>query len=79
MEWLNWCPFCGGKPTTDVMVVQSGSDMDLVDFRIVCQGCGTYKTARLKIVRNCTFEEVESAMRKAGEAWNTRWVTDDGS
>jgi len=72
---LKPCPFCGGLPTTEVRVTQKGGDTDNVDFSVVCSNCGTYKIARLKIVKAAVFLDVDCAMEKAIKAWNMRVQT----
>ena len=69
---LKICPFCGSFPTTEVRVTQMGGGEDHIDFTVKCLGCGTYKTARLKINKTCMFFDVRNAMSEALEAWNRR-------
>jgi len=72
MSELKRCPFCGGLPTTEVVVKQMRSDTDYVDFSVMCVDCGTFKTVRLKIAKKAVFMDVEKAMSQAIEAWNKR-------
>ena len=72
MEELKPCPFCGGIATTEVRVTQMGGETDNVDFTVVCNECGTYKTMRLKIAKKAVFLDVAKAMTQAIEAWNRR-------
>lgn len=72
MSELKRCPFCGGLPTTEVRVTQMSSDIDSVDFSVVCVDCRTFKTVRLKIAKKSVFMDVEKAMLQTIEAWNKR-------
>lgn len=72
MSELKRCPFCGGLPKTEVRVTQMGVITDDVDFGIVCEDCGTFKTVRLKINKKAVFMDVEKVMSQAIEAWNKR-------
>ena len=72
MTELKRCPFCGGLPTTEVRVAQMSSNIDNVDFSVVCVDCGTFKTIRLKIAKKAVFMDVEKAMSQTIEAWNRR-------
>lgn len=72
MNELKRCPFCGGLPTTEVRVTQMSSDTDNVDFSVVCEDCGTFKTVRLKIAKKTVFMDVEKAMLQVIETWNKR-------
>lgn len=72
MSELKRCPFCGLSPRTEVRVTQMGGDTDNIDFSIVCEECGTFKTIRLKIAKRACFLDVEISMEKAINAWNQR-------
>ena len=77
MDELKLCPFCGGIATTEVRVTQMGGETDNVDFTVVCNECGTYKTSRLKIAKKAVFLDVDKAMARAIEAWNRRVDNDE--
>lgn len=72
MTKLELCPFCGENPVTSVKVTQMGYGEDSVDFKVVCEKCGTEKVVRLKIRRKCDFALVEQAMNQVISAWNHR-------
>lgn len=70
MAELKPCPFCGEM--SEVEVTQMGGGEDHVDFKVVCGKCGTEKTIRLTIRKDCDFALVEWAMIQAVSSWNRR-------
>ncbi len=72
MSELKRCPFCGGLPTTEVIMKNVCFDVTVVDFSVVCEACGTFKTVRLNISKKASFTDIEKAMSQAIEAWNKR-------
>jgi uncharacterized Zn finger protein len=72
MSELKCCPFCGGLPTTEVIMKHVCCDVDVADFSVVCKDCGTFKTVRLKIAKKALFTDIEKAMSQTIEAWNKR-------
>ena len=71
-EELKNCPFCGGEAATVVCVTQMGGNSDYIDFSVVCVNCKTEKMARLRIEGIASFADVEKAMQRVTEMWNTR-------
>ena len=71
-EELKNCPFCGGEAVTVVRVTQMGGNSDYIDFSVVCVKCKTEKMSRLRIEGIAPFADVEKAMRRVTEMWNTR-------
>ena len=72
IEYLKTCPFCGGEAATVVQVTQMGGGADYIDFSAVCVNCRTEKMVRLKIEGTASFADVEKAMQRVTERWNTR-------
>ena len=66
---LKPCPFCGGEAKTGVSTTRQPLGSDYVEFRVYCPKCHIDKHRTV----NCsnTFENVETAMRRATEDWNT--------
>ena len=71
-EKLKTCPFCGGEAVTVVRVTQMGGNSDYIDFSAVCVNCKTEKMVRLRIEGSASFADVEKAMQRVTEMWNTR-------
>ena len=69
---LKRCPFCGGLAQTEVQIMSFGVDFDRIAFSIVCDKCGTTKTASLYLRKKCNFIDVEKAMSEVIKKWNTR-------
>lgn len=69
------CPFCGQLPTTKVFVTQKASCIDdVILFSVVCEKCDTSRSVKLIIKgKAATFFDVEQAMERATNVWNTRW------
>jgi uncharacterized Zn finger protein len=72
MSELKCCPFCGGLPTTEVIMKHVCFDTTVVDFSVVCEACGTFKTVRLNVLKKASFTDIEKAMSQTIEAWNKR-------
>ena len=71
-EDLKTCPFCGGEAVTAVSVTQMGGNYDYIDFSVVCVNCKTEKMAQMRIEGIASFADVEKAMCRAVDMWNSR-------
>ena len=78
MDEMKYCPFCGAIPTTEVRITQMGGETDNIDFSIVCENCGTYKTYRLRLKKKGCFLDVLKAMEEAVKMWNKRVEENNG-
>lgn len=70
-EELKTCPFCGGMPSKVVYAYEEECNI-LIDFKVVCWRCNTFKTATINGQTMVTFKACEDAMKMAIERWNER-------
>lgn len=73
MPDLKPCPFCGREATTEVSVetlVLGGKTSKYIRFSACCPVCSI--GMRSSVEANESFEEVEKAMQRAVNYWNSR-------